>query len=352
MAAGRPLTGGVSPGGKSEDGVCLVWGAFGFIGQHLTRHLLDAGVHVRVLCRSKPDLVVPDWAEQVEIFSFDSISSFEGAVRRALDGAAVVYAFAGSSGAVLSNRKPLESLTDNCEVQLRFLAACAELKSVPHVVFPSSRLVYGPTGKMVVSEEHLPNPQSMYAVHKVCVEQYLEVASYQGHITYTICRITNPYGYDPSANGGSYKILNYFVSNALAGKPITLFGDGSQLRDFIHISDVVERLAACRHAAARNQVLNIATGVSRTLREAAETICDITGAGLEFEPWPADYLAVESGDFVCSVNKADITLGPHTPKGLRTGLEETVETYRRAGAGALSTSLKRNNTARHNYVVR
>lgn len=352
MAAGDPRSRGVPPGDKTEGEVCVVWGAFGFIGQHLTRYLLNAGVRVRVLCRDKPTLALPEWSERVEIFSFNSISSFESAVRKALDGAQVVYAFAGSSGAVLSNRKPLESLTDNCEVQLRFLAACAELQSVPHVVFPSSRLVYGPTGKMIVSEENLPNPQSMYAVHKVCVEQYLEVASYQGHITYTICRITNPYGYDPSANGGSYKILNYFVSNALARKPITLFGDGSQLRDFIHISDVVERLAACRHPAARNQVLNIATGVSRTLREAAETICDITGAALQFEPWPADYLAVESGDFVCSVKKADMTLGPHTPKGLRSGLEETVETYRRAGAGAISSNLKRNNSARHNYGVR
>jgi UDP-glucose 4-epimerase len=299
--------------------LALVWGARGFIGSHLVPALLRDGWRVRALTR-RLAAAEPEWSADVDWIEYGE--SRREAFARALDGSAVVFNLAGSSGAVPSNDAPLESLESNCRVQLEFLEACTRLETVPHIVFASSRLVYEPAGTRPVREDQRTAPRSIYAAHKLCVEHYHQVFGARGAVTYTICRISNPYGIDRSAAGKHHGFVNTLIHNALTARRLTIFGDGLQLRDYIHIDDLTTMLRLCvERTAARNEVLNIGLGSSVRIVDAARAIQRTFGGGnIEHLPWPPGYEQVESGDFVVDIGKAQALLG-FTPRfTLETGL--------------------------------
>lgn len=318
------------PLARFEGNRVLVWGALGFIGFHLTESLLEAGYQVAVLCRLKNAYPEPRWARKVTWYELDS-----GDPDKVLDSAvsdrSVIFDLAGSSGAAASNANPLDSLERNCRAQLQLLQACRRSGQKQHVVFSSSRLVYGESTGALVSEEHPVAPKSIYAVHKLCIEQYLQIYSSMGEITHTICRISNAYGPDPGRAGQGYKILNSFILKSLAGLPITLFGAGKQVRDFIYIPDLTDVLIRCGELpSARNQTFNVGSGQGCRLVDAANLIRLATdGPPLLFEPWPEAYLAVESGDYISDISKTNRLLSFEPEYNIRAGILDTVRSYQR-----------------------
>jgi UDP-glucose 4-epimerase len=307
----------------------LVWGACGFIGTELTAMLVRQGYRVAVLSRPRSRYAPASWDEVVEWHELEGRDA-EEVYRSALAGVEVVFNLAGSSGAVGSNRDPGASLDANCRTQLEFLQACAEYGDRPHIVYPSSRLVYGFTGNAQVTETHPLSPRSVYAAHKLCVENYLQIWAQRDLISYTVCRISNAYGYEASRQNAGYKIINLFVRKALRGEEIVLFGDGGQYRDFIYISDVAEiLLRAGFYPSARNEIFNIGSGTSHTMAEAAAMIAKLAcRTPVRYTPWPEEYSLVESGDYFADVSKSRraLRLGEATP--FACGLEKTIELYR------------------------
>ncbi len=296
-----------NPPNQPAVGRVLVWGARGFIGRALVEHLVGRAWRVQVLTR-RHATPAPAWADSVEWFEFsaDRVGTFD----RALDGVSLVYNLAGSSGAVASNLDPIESLESNCRLQLEFLAACARTGRTPHVVFSSSRLVYAPAGHARVTEHHPVAPLSMYSAHKLCIEHYHRIFAQRGALSFTLCRISNPYGFDESAPPAGYGFINALIQRALEGDRLTLFGRGQQLRDYLYIDDLVAMLRLCgERAAARNEILNVGYGRSLSLCDAALHIQRGLGSGaIVFQPWPKEHEAVESGDFVVDTAKARAVL--------------------------------------------
>jgi UDP-glucose 4-epimerase len=312
----------------------LVWGARGFIGRHLVADLLERGYDVRVLARASCE-DRPLWGDSVEWAEFDD-GDAAGSFARALDRVDAVFNLAGSSGAVTSNREPLASLDANCRVQLEFLGACARLPRAPHVVFASSRLVYAQAGRQPLTEQSSLAPLSMYAAHKLCVEHYHRIYAKRHAISFTVCRISNPYGLDGGASGKGYGFVNAMIQRALNRQPLTLFGSGRQLRDYIYIDDLVTCLRLCiDRREARNETINVGLGESVSMLDAAREIERALGGGpIEHQPWPAEYEAVESGDCVLDVSHAR-TLLAYAPRfSFATGIAEV---RMRAALGALAT---------------
>jgi UDP-glucose 4-epimerase len=300
-----------------------VWGARGFIGQHLVPALLARGARVTVLARTAVDAAPPPWAERVVWHALHPHGDARADFADAIADAAVVYNLAGSPAAVVSNRQPLVSLDSSCRLQLEFLDACAASGLKPHVVFASSRLVYAGKGTAPVRETDTVAPLSMYAAHKLCTEHYHRIYALADAITYTIARISNPFGEDEQAEAKSHGIVNALIARARRGLPMTLFGRGRQLRDYVYIRDLVDGLIRCaERPEARNQVFNIGCGRSVSMFEAAELIRNRVGGSIEFRPWPAAYQSVESGDFVADISKAGALLGYVARWDLASGLDE------------------------------
>jgi UDP-glucose 4-epimerase len=266
----------------------------------------------------------PAWAADVTWHELPPGSDARAGFAHALAGATLVYNLAGSSGAVASNQQPLDSLDANCRLQLEFLAACAARGSMPHVVFSSSRLVYAPRGSVPVGETDPLGPLSMYAAHKLCVEHYHQIYAHRNALTYTVARISNPFGVDEQVDTKTHGVINTLISRARQRLPLTLFGRGRQLRDYVYIRDLVDALVLCgERAEARNQIFNIGCGRSMSMLDAALLIRERVGGGdIEFRPWPVEYESVESGDYVADISKACALLGYAPQWDLASGLDE------------------------------
>jgi UDP-glucose 4-epimerase len=304
----------------------LVWGGTGFIGGALLAALVKAGNTVTVLTRkdvcglaeSYPTIRVLETG-----FSIDSIA--REVFKKSVQNADVVFNVAGSSGAVVSNQDPVASLQDNCLWQLAFLDACSVASHSLHVVFASTRLVYGRRLSLPVAEDHPLCPESMYAVHKLCVEHYHQIYGAQGAITFTICRISNPYGWDECGMKKNHGVLNQMIQTALSHRPLTIFGDGKQMRDYIHIHDLVQALLLCGDCpSAVNEVFNIGSGEGVSMVDAAFHIGRIANAPVAFSTWPEVYKMVETGDFVNNIDKARTLLGFTPTFGFKQGIEDVI----------------------------
>lgn len=300
----------------------LVWGATGFIGRHVLADLAAHGWSVRALTRrGSPHPAA--YTNGVEWIEYDPHAAAD-VFPHAIAGTTVVFNFAGSSGAVASNRQPLESLDSNCRLQLQFLDACMQAGGRPHVVFASSRLVYAMAGRDPVTEEHPTAPRSIYAAHKLCIEHYHAIYAQRGAITCTLCRISNPFGLDEAVGGKGYGFINTLIQLAIAGKPLAVFGRGLQLRDYIYIDDLVRALLLCaEQPGARNETFNLGLGHSISIGHAAARIQHIFGGGpIVYQPWPAEYEQVESGDFVLDGTKARALLDFTPAYSFELGLDD------------------------------
>jgi UDP-glucose 4-epimerase len=304
----------------------LVWGGTGFIGGALLSALTKAGESVAVLSR-QDTCGLAERYPMIRLFetgcSLDSTA--REVLRESVQNVDLVFNVAGSSGTVSSNQDPVASLQDNCLWQLAFLDACSAASHKLHVIFASTRLVYGRPLSLPVGEDHPIFPESMYAVHKHCVEHYHQIYAAQDAITFTICRISNPYGWDERGMRKNHGILNQMIQTALWHRTLTIFGDGRQMRDYIHIQDLVRALLLCGQSpTAVNEIFNIGSGEGVSMVDAALHIGRIAGAPVAFSPWPELYKKVETGDFVNNIDKAQRLLGFRPKFRFNEGIEDVI----------------------------
>jgi nucleoside-diphosphate-sugar epimerase len=311
----------------------LLLGGLGFIGLNLIPELLRAGAGIDIVNRSLDPLALR-WLDRQT--GGRGVSVHQGDLRDAggfqdrLDAADLIVNLAGESGAAKSERDALADAQVNVSGHLAFLETLRLRRHRPRVVFISSRLVYGITGRTRVDEAHPTRPTSLYGLHKLTVEHYHRIYWEHYGIPYTVLRLTNPYGAFQSPGRRDYGVVNHFILSALRGETITLFGPGRQLRDYVHVSDVAA--AICRSLAderASGETFNVGAGVSVSMREMAEHIVHAAGAGaVATVPWPDGYEQVETGDFLCDVAHIEQRLGWRPRVSLEAGLRRTVDSYR------------------------
>lgn len=297
----------------------VVFGGCGFMGSRLVARLAEAGADVVSF-----DLAAGEQAPAGVTTVRGDITNRE-AVKAAITGADHILCFAGGLSATRSLTDPLADLDTSARAQLLLLEAVRELVPDASVVLAGSRLEYGVPEYLPVDERHRLRPTSPYASHKMLCSIYYELYAKAHGLRTSVLRLPNPYG--PHATGNAarvgYGILNLFVDLAQRGEPIRLYGDGGQLRDFVHVDDVVSAaIAASLVPGAAGLAFNIGSGVGTSLRAAAELVVELCGSGTVVvgDPWPADAVSVETGDFYFDVSLARETLGWEPHISLRQGL--------------------------------
>jgi nucleoside-diphosphate-sugar epimerase len=315
----------------------LVTGGLGFIGLNLTRALLGVGAEVRILNRSC-DSLAQTWLEKIA--DGRSVEVFQGEiadpqrVQECLRGVDVVFNLAAESGAVKSLQQSWTDMQVNIAGHLNLLETVRQYplgeNKFPRIVFVSSRLVYGVTGSTPVSEEFPTRPTSLYGLHKLTAEHYYRLYHLHYGIPFVALRLTNPYGPFQLPHRQAYGIVNRFLMNAVQGGALTVYGEAQQLRDYIHIDDVVSALLlAGNDERAVGEIFNVGSGVSIPLKEMAEAIVRAAGSGSVVEvPWPQEFKMVETGDFLCDISHLRNSLHWNPLVKLDVGLRQTVNSYR------------------------
>jgi UDP-glucose 4-epimerase len=227
-----------------------------------------------------------------------------------------------------SLKEPDAYLRANVQGLLRVIEACRTLDR-PRIVFASSSTVYGIEGDGARSESTPPRPMTMYALSKLIGEQMLEM--YRELVGYddVSLRLFNVYGPRQRPDHPYANVTCRFSHAAAHGEPVTLYGNGSQSRDFVFVTDVVDALLRVAMPAP-SRIYNIGTGRDTTLLTLLDTIERIGGYRLEVarrEPWLNDIRTMRA-----DVSKMHEELGIKTETTLRDGLEHTIAWFRNTKA--------------------
>jgi UDP-glucose 4-epimerase len=307
-------------------GTHLVTGGAGFIGSHIVSALAMRGDRVRVLdnlCTGNLHNV-PLQTGDVEFIEGDLVNPRD--VERAIQGVEVVFHQAALASVPRSVDTPLET-NAACVTGTVMLLDVARRAGVRRVVFAGSSSVYGDQPTPAKHEDLLPQPLSPYAAAKVAGEMYCQAfTSTYGLETVTI-RYFNVFGPRQDPNSQYAAVIPKFITEMIAGRRPTIFGDGRQSRDFTYIDNiVVGNLLAADAPAAVGRTINVACGESFDLLQLVAGINKALGTTIEpvFEP-------ARVGDVRESL--ADISLARKLLKyeplvGFEEGLRRSVDYYR------------------------
>jgi len=312
----------------------FVTGGAGFIGSHLTGDLVAKGCRVTVLDNfsSGRRANLSRMAADIELIEGD-IRDLR-AVERAAKGCEVIFHLAAVVSVPQTVAQPLDSAMVNDLGTLHVLEAARKAGSGA-VVFASSSAVYGDDPGLPKRENMVPKPLSPYAVQKITGEYYARVYHDLYGIDTASLRFFNVFGprQDPSSPYSG--VISIFMSKAVAQTGPIIYGDGTQSRDFVYVSDVVRAMtSAASTKAAAGRSINVGTGTSIDINRLWRTIAGM--AGLSIEPC---YGPPRAGDIIASVASVDTAgslLGFKTEVSLEDGLERTFRWYAasRTTAGA------------------
>ncbi len=312
----------------------LVTGGAGFIGSNLVDGLLAAGHELRTLDnfatghRRNLAHVVDD----VDVVEGD-LRSYER-VSWAVRGCDAVFHQGAMPSVPRSVQDPLTSSEINIGGTLNVLLAARDA-GVRRVVFASSSSVYGDAPGFPRVETQATSPLAPYAVSKLAAEQYCRVA----HVVYgleTLClRYFNVFGRRQDPFSQYSAVIPKFITAMQAGQAPTIYGDGTQSRDFTHVDDVVASNIAALHApaAAAGRIYNIACGRQVSLNELVAQLNDILGTHLQ-----AEHLDIRPGDVkhsLADVARAERELGFVASVGFDEGLRRTIAAYEPAGPASV-----------------
>jgi nucleoside-diphosphate-sugar epimerase len=301
----------------------LVVGADGFLGYNCALMLRDLGAELSVLTRRTASR-----AADIASHTFVADLRDSDKIELAVHGQAVVFDFAGGPGPVASNQSPSKSLDEDGRAQLNLFRACAEANS--RVIFCSSRLVYGKPDYLPVDEKSQLRPQSMYAAHKILAEYYLSALSKSRGLRYSILRLSNPYGPHQYVDQQSSGVINQLIRRACAGEAIRVYGDGSQKRDYIFVADAILAFLLCAmNEGCDGQTFNLGGLRPVPFVAVAELISRLAGGPpVQFEPWPASYKAVETGDYVTDLAKIERFINLPEMLSIEEGIRKSIDFYK------------------------
>jgi len=310
----------------STGGKILVTGGAGFIGSHLSEHLVNAGARVVVLDNfrngRRENLVSPG-ADRIEVIEGDIVDPATCA--RALQGVDTVFHLA-CLGVRHSLHSPVENHQVNALGSLQVLEAARAAK-VRRFVYISTSEIYGRAREFPITENCTPWPLTVYGSSKLAGEHYAR-SYFECYGLPVVCvRPFNNYGPRSHFEGDSGEVIPRFILRALAGQPPVVFGDGSHTRDFLYVQDCAATLARIAQADALiGDVVNLGYGEEIRIDTLARTVLEAMGrTDLQtvFEaPRPADVpkLWVDTSKL-----KKAIAFKPQT--SLRDGIGRTLEYF-------------------------
>lgn len=275
---------------------CIVTGGSGFIGTHLINLLLKEGYQIVNIDRNgrfseKYDLVFAD------------ISNTDNNLKilEAMKDASCVFHLAALARVQPSIEKPLEFDKTNTYGTLNMLELSKQA-GIKKFIFSSSSSLYGDHEVFPTPETQPPNPLSPYALQKSIGEQYCKLYSKIHDLDTVILRYFNVYGEGAPTEGAYCSVIGKFFQQMLAWENLTIYGDGKQRRDFIHVQDVVRAnlLAFNSEKEWSGEAFNIGSGENCSVQE----IADVFGL-------PQDYLppTIEPKISLADVTKAKQKLG-------------------------------------------
>jgi UDP-glucose 4-epimerase len=311
----------------------LITGGLGFIGSSLALRLAELGAEVTLADPMLPlyggNLFnVEPIRDRVSVQYADIRDS--GAMCQLVKGQDVLFHIGNQTSHVDSMSDPELDVDINCRGNIVLAEACRHQNPEIKVVYAGTRAQLGRLERLPADESHPLNPVDVYGINKQAGEQYFLLYGRAYGMRVTSLRLTNGYGPRHQMKHGKYGILNWFVRLALDDAEITLYGDGSQLREYVYIDDMVDAfLLAGASDEANGEVFNIGSDRQIPFGDLTRLIIELAGSGkLTLVPWPPERKVIESGDFSADWTKFNRSFGWRPQIALEDGLQRTIDFYR------------------------
>lgn len=310
----------------------LITGGMGFIGSNLARRLVDLGARVTLVDSLIPTyggnlFNIADIKEQVDCNISDVRDPH--AMAYLVKDQDFLFNLAGQTSHMDSMTDPQTDLDINAMAQLSILEACRKSNPEIKLIFASTRQLYGKPDYLPVDELHPIRPVDVNGINKLAGEWYHLLYNNVYGIRACALRLTNTYGPAMRVKDARQTFLGIWVKLLLEGKPIKVFGDGKQLRDFNYVDDCVDALLLAGASEISNgKVYNLGSKEVIDLKDLAEMMVGLGYEGsYELVAFPPERKAIDIGDYYSDYSLISKELG-WTPKvSLREGLIKTMDYY-------------------------
>ena len=311
----------------------MITGGLGFIGSNLARRLAALGADVLLV-----DSLIPDYGGN--LFNIDGLEDHVRVnvadVRQAstmnylVRDREVIFNLAGQVSHIDSMRDPHTDLEINCRSQLTLLEACRHHNPGVKVVYASTRQVYGKPEHLPVTEQHLVRPTDVNGINKAAGEYYHLVYNNVFGVRACSLRLTNTYGPRQLIRHNRQGFIGWFIRLALEDREIDVFGDGSQIRDFVYVDDAVEAfLRAGATDTVNGEVFNVGGDEHLAHRDLVRLLVEVAGTGrFRFVEWPPEKKAIDIGSFYADASRFKAATGWAPEVSMRDGLARTFAFYR------------------------
>jgi UDP-glucose 4-epimerase len=310
----------------------MITGGLGFIGSNLAHRLVALGADVLLV-----DSLIPDYGGN--LFNIagieDRVRVNVADVRQAstmnylVQDRSVIFNLAGQVSHIDSMRDPHTDLDINCRSQLTLLEACRRHNPATKVVYASTRQIYGKADFLPVTEQHLVRPTDVNGINKAAGEYYHLVYNNVFGVRACALRLTNVYGPRQLIKHNRQGFIAWFIRLAVEGKEIQVFGDGSQIRDFVFVDDAVDaflRAAMCDEL--NGGAYNVGGSEHLAHRDLVKLLVELAGhGGYRFVEWPAEKKVIDIGSFYADSSRFMQASGWRPQVSLRDGLARTIAYY-------------------------
>ena len=311
----------------------MITGGLGFIGSNLARALVELGAEVLLV-----DSLIPD--SGANFFNVDGIADRvtvnvadvrqQSTLNYLVRNQEVIFNLAGQISHIDSMRDPYTDLEINCRSQLCLLEACRNFNPSVKVVYAGTRQVYGRPDSLPVTEDHLVRPTDVNGINKAAGENYHLVYNHVFGIRACSLRLTNVYGPRQLIKHNRQGFIGWFIRLVLEDREIQVYGDGSQVRDFVYVDDAADAfLRAGASDACNGQVFNVGGLEPIALRELVSLLIEVAGSGtVRYVAWPPDKKVIDIGSFYADSSKFHAATGWEPRVRLRDGLTRSIRYYR------------------------
>ncbi len=311
----------------------MITGGLGFIGSNLAHRLAGLGADVLLV-----DSLIPDYGGNLHNIAGieDKVRVNIADVRQAatmnylVKGREVIFNLAGQVSHIDSMRDPFTDLDINCRSQLTILEACRHHNPACKVVYASTRQIYGRPDSLPVSERQLVRPTDVNGINKAAGEYYHLVYNNVFGVRACALRLTNVYGPRQLLRHNRQGFIGWFIRLAIEDQEIQVFGDGSQVRDFVFVDDVVDAfLRAGANDAVNGEAFNIGGDEHVTHTALVTLLVETAGSGRHrFVEWPPEKRAIDIGSFYADSTLFKSRTGWAPAVTLADGLRRTIDYYR------------------------
>ncbi len=312
----------------------LISGGLGFIGSNLADRLVGDGAQVTIV-----DSMIPEYggnmrnihgiSDKITVNFSDVRDPFS--INQLISEQDYLFNLAGQTSHLDSMEEPFTDLDINAKAQLSILEACRKHNPDIRIIFASTRQIYGKPKYLPVDEKHPCHPVDVNGINKMAGEWYHILYHDVYGIPTSVLRLTNTYGPRMRIKDARQTFLGIWIRNLLEKKPIQVYGNGLQRRDYNYVDDVVDALLiAATRPEARGKIYNLGAPEPLSLVDTARLMCKLSeGASYEKIPFPEERKAIDVGDFVCDYKAFQSTFDWDPKVNFQEGISKSIDYYRK-----------------------